>query len=231
MPRLVRPAGAGTEVAGVGCPDRQGDGVSLAAATTGAGWTAGGGGWTGNGCDGSSVWTMDPAGHQPSPSTLTWFFHPAPRASVCRLDVFVPTQHAHGVASYEITEGAVDLGTVAVAQAASACQWVPLGSYPVAGGLLDIQLLPGTAALTAVTSGTGGNGSSGPGGNGVAAGGGNGVSGGTGPGGSGSGEATPTPSPASGHATPAPNPAPSPTSSQAPGHGAAVAASAARAAC
>jgi hypothetical protein len=218
--RPVRPAGTGTEVAGVGCPDSQGDGISLAAATTGPGWTAAGGGWTGDGCDGSSVWTMDPNGNQTSPSTLTWFFHPTAQASACRLDVFVPTRNALGVASYEITDGAVSLGSVSVGQAASAGQWVALGSYPVAGGMLDIRLLPGTATLTAATSGTGGKGHFGNGGNGGSA---SGGKGGNGPGGSASGHATPTPSPASGDATPTPSPA--------PGHNAAVAASAASASC
>lgn len=210
VPSLIRSAGAGTEVAGVGCPDSQGDGISLAAATTGPGWTAAGGGWTGNGCDGSSVWTMDPSGNQPSPSTLTWFFQLARRASACRLDVFVPTQNALGMASYQITDGAASLGTVSVDQSASAGQWIMLGSYPVTGGMLDIKLLPGTATLIAVTSGNGGDGNSGHGGNG------DGNGGGKGHGGSGSGHATPTPT-----ATPSP----------AAGHNAAVAASAAAANC
>jgi hypothetical protein len=209
VPSLFRPAGAGTEVAGVGCPDSQGDGVSLDAASTGPGWSAAGGGWTGNGCDGSSVWTMDPNGNQPSPSTLTWFFHPSARESACRLDVFVPSQNALGVASYQISDGAVSLGGVSMDQAASAGQWVTLGSYPVTGGMLDIQLLPGTATLTAATSGNGGNGGSG---NGNSPGGGKDGQGGKGHGGPASGPATPTPSPA-------------------PGHNAAVAASAALANC
>jgi hypothetical protein len=205
VPALLRQASARLEVAGVGCPDNQGDGVSLDAAATGPAWTAAAGGWAGNGCNGSSVWTMDPNGNQASPSTLTWFFHPSARESACRLGVFVPTQNALGMASYQISDGAVSLGTVSVDQAASAGQWVALGSYPVAGGVLDIQLLPGTATLTAAVSGNGGNGNSGDG---------NGGSGGKGHGGTGPGNATPSPSP-----------------SPAPGHNAAVAASAARATC
>jgi hypothetical protein len=209
VPGLVRQAGSSTEVAGVGCPDSQGDGVSLAAATTGPGWTAAGGGWTGNGCNGSSVWTMDPNGNQPSPSTLTWFFHPGPRASACRVGVFVPTQNALGVASYEVTDGTVGLGTVSVDQSASAGQWITLGRYPVSGGMLDIQLLPGTATLTAAMTGNGGKGNPGNGGAGKAKGNGKG---GKGDGAPGPGQAAPTPSPA-------------------PGHNAAVAASAASATC
>jgi hypothetical protein len=209
IPALLQQGSARLEVAGVGCPDNQGDGVSLDAASTGPAWTAAAGGWAGNGCNGSSVWTMDPNGNQASPSTLTWFFHPSARESACRLGVFVPTQNALGMASYQISDGAVSLGTVSVDQAARAGQWVGLGSYPVTGGMLDIQLLPGTATLTAAVSGNG---------NGNGQGGGDGGPGGKGHGGTGPGNATPSPSP-------------SPSPSPAPGHGAAVAASAARATC
>ena len=211
VPVLARPARAGTEVAGVGCPGSHHAGVSLAAAATGPGWTTAGGGWTGNGCDGSSVWTTDPTGNQASPSTLTWFFYPSRPTSACRLAVFVPTQNALGVGSYQVSAGTASLGTVSIDQAASAGQWVPLGSYPAAGGMLTVQLLPGAATLTAATSGNGGNGNSGNSGSGNSQGGGQG---GNGPGGNGpgTGQPTPTPSPAS-------------------GRGAAVAASAARANC
>ena len=104
---------------------------------------------------------MDPNGNQTSPSTLAWFFHPPRRLRravwTCSA---VPERARRG--QHEITDGAVSLGSVSVDQAASAGQWVALGSYPVAGGMLDIRLLPGTAALlTAATSGTGGKGHSG----------------------------------------------------------------------
>jgi helix-turn-helix protein len=210
-PGQIRPAGARLEVPGVGCPDTQGGGVSLAAATTGPGWITAGGGWAGNGCGGSSVWTMDPNGTQASPSTLTWFFHPGPGTSACRLTVFVPTQNALGVASYEISAGGASLGSVSVDQAVSAGQWITLGSYPVAGGTLDVRLLPGTATLTAAPSGRGGSGQSGDGGNGNS-GGGKGGPGATGQTGTAPGRGMPTARPA-------------------PGHNAAVAASAASATC
>lgn len=161
VPVLVRPARMGTEVAGPGCPGSQNDGVSLTAASTGPGWATAGGGWSGNGCDGSSVWTMDPD-DQASPSTLSWFFSPSMQASACRLAVFVPSQNALGVASYQITAGSASLGTVSVDQAGSAGQWVTLGSYP-ASGMLTVQLQPGTATLTAASGGTGGNGQGGDG--------------------------------------------------------------------
>ncbi len=45
VPVLVRPARMGPEVAGVGCPGSPHDGVSLADAGTGPGWTTAGGGW------------------------------------------------------------------------------------------------------------------------------------------------------------------------------------------
>ena len=207
VPVLVRPARMGTEVAGVGCPSSRSDGISLADTSTGPGWTTAGGGWTGNGCDGSSVWSMDPNGNQASPSTLTWFFYPSMQASSCRLAVFVPSQNALGVGNYQISAGSTSLGSVSIDQAGSEGEWVPLGSYPATGSMLTVQLLPGTATLTAATgaNGQGGNGN-GPGGDGGSGKSGNGHSG------SGGGPATPTPSPAS-------------------GHNAAVAASAARASC
>ena len=201
VPHLARPARMGAEVAGVGCPSSPNDGISQADASTGPGWTTAGGGWTGNGCDGSSVWTMDPNGNQASPSTLTWFFYPSMQASSCRLAVFVPSENALGVASYQISAGSTSLGSVSIDQASSQGEWVPLGSYPASGGTMTVQLAPGAATLTAATSGNGnGNGNS------------NGNGNGNGNGGSGGGQATPSPSPSS-------------------GHNAAVAASAARASC
>jgi hypothetical protein len=187
VPVLVRPARMGTEVAGVGCPSSPNDGISLAAASTGPGWTTAGGGWTGNGCDGSSVWTMDPNGNQASPSTLTWFFYPSMRASSCQLAVFVPSQNALGVGTYQIAAGATSLGSVSIDQAGSPGEWVPLGSYPATGGMLTVQLQPGTATLTAATGGNGQGGNS------------NGNGNGNGHGGSGGGPATPSPSPSAGH--------------------------------
>ncbi len=212
VPVLVRSARMGTEVAGVGCPGGQHASVSLAAATSGPGWTAAGGGWTGNGCDGSSVWTMAPNGYQTSPSTLTWFFYPSTQAAACQLAVFVPTQHAAGQATYQVSARSASLGAVSVDQAASAGQWVTLGSYPAAGSMLTVQLRPGPATLTAASGGNG-QGGNGQGGNG-----------GTGKGGkkkhSGPGTGQPVPAPS---AAPAPSPVPAPS--------AAVAASAARASC
>jgi len=181
VPVLVRPPRMGTEVAGVGCPNGPNAGISLADASTGPGWTTAGGGWTGNGCDGGSVWTMDPNGT--SPSSLTWFFYPSMRASSCQLAVFVPSQNALGTGDYQISAGPASLGSVSIDQADDQGQWVPLGSYPATGGMLTVQLSPGTATLTAATTGNGGgNGNGGNGGNG-----------------NGDGQATPSPSPASGH--------------------------------
>lgn len=226
-PGQIRPAGARLEVAGVGCPDSLADGVSLAAASTGPGWVAAGGGWTGNGCDGASVWTMDPNGTQASPSTLTWFFHPGTGTSACRLTVFVPARNALGVASYEISADGASLGNVPVDQAASAGQWITLGSYPVAGGTLDVRLLPGTATLTAAHPGGGGNGNSGNNGNGNS---GNNSGGQSGSGGNGDPGGGTGGSAATGKSGTAPGPG-TPTASPAPGHNAAVAASAASATC
>ena len=51
-------------------------------------------------------------------------------ASSCRLAVFVPSQNALGVGSYQISAGSASLGSVSVDQAGSEGEWVPLGSYP-----------------------------------------------------------------------------------------------------
>jgi transcriptional regulator with XRE-family HTH domain len=146
-----------TEVAGIGCP--QGN-VVVANAPTGPGWTPSDGGWTGDGCDGSAVWTMDPNGNQPVPSTLTWEFGLTAGVSHCTLAVFVPTRKALGVGQYAVFADAgttvADIASVAINQAAAAGQWVTLGSYPVQGTSLEIQVAP--AASTAGTPGPGAHG-------------------------------------------------------------------------
>jgi hypothetical protein len=145
-------AAALLEVAGIGCPR---DNVVLADAPTGPGWTASAGGWTGDGCDGSAVWTMDPNGNQPVPSALTWKFGLAAGVSHCTLAVFVPTRNALGVGQYAVFAGA-GTATVAVSQAAAAGQWVTLGNYPVRGTALEIRVAP--AAGTAGAPGQGAHG-------------------------------------------------------------------------
>jgi hypothetical protein len=106
------------------------------------------GGWTGNGCDGASVWTMDPAG-KTSPSTLTWSFGGIANVSQCTLSVFVPTQNALGQAEYAVFSGSDGLGTVTIDQAAEAGRWVALGSFPATGSGYAIQLMPQAMTLTA----------------------------------------------------------------------------------
>jgi hypothetical protein len=136
------------EVAGVGCPHDQDDGVVIGNAPTGPGWATAGGGWTGNGCDGSTVWTMNPNGNQPISSTLTWEFIPASGVSQCTLAVFVPTQNAFGTGNYAIftgnPAGSQNVATIPVNQAASAGQWITLGRYPVSGTSVEIQVAPAT---------------------------------------------------------------------------------------
>ena len=157
-PRSGPRAVAGLEIAGVGCPNRPSDGVNLNRAASGPGWTAAAGGWTGNGCNGSAVWTMDPNASQAIPSALTWFFDPGAGASHCTLAVFVPTRNALGMGDYAIYNGTTSLGAVPVDQAASEGQWVTLGSYPVTGTSLQIQFMPATATLTASGPGPKGRG-------------------------------------------------------------------------
>jgi transcriptional regulator with XRE-family HTH domain len=157
-PRSGPRAVAGPEIAGVGCPDSPGDGVNLDDAASGPGWTAAAGGWTGNGCNGSAVWTMDPDPSQASPSALTWFFDPGAGASHCTLAVFVPTRNALGMGDYAIYNGTTSFGVVSVDQAASEGQWVRLGSYPATGTSLQIQFMPATATLTASGPGPKGRG-------------------------------------------------------------------------
>jgi len=156
--RPAPPVVAWPEIAGVGCPNGPSDGVNLDAASSGPGWTAAVGGWTGNGCDGSAVWTMDPNGNQANPSALTWFFDPGARVSHCTLAVFVPTQNALGMGDYAIYNGTTSLGAVSVDQAANAGQWVRLGSYPATGTALEIEFKPAIATLTASGPGPRGNG-------------------------------------------------------------------------
>lgn len=132
-------------MAGVGCPEDNDVAVVLANAPAGPRWTAAGGGWTGNGCDGSAVWTFNPNGNQPVPSTLTWKFVPAGGTSRCTLAVFVPEQNALGVSEYQIFSAAPAasrmIGTVRVWRSATAGQWVRLGSYLVSGAF-EIRLMP-----------------------------------------------------------------------------------------
>jgi translation initiation factor IF-2 len=157
-PRPGPRAVAGPEIAGVGCPNSPGDGVNLDDAASGPGWTAAAGGWTGNGCNGSVVWTMDPNASQAIPSALTWFFDPGAGASHCTLAVFVPTRNALGTGDYAIGNGSTNFGAVSVDQAANEGQWVTLGSYPVTGTSLQIQFMPATATLTASGPGPKGRG-------------------------------------------------------------------------
>jgi hypothetical protein len=141
---------SGPRVTGVGCPASQDNGVTVTAARPGPPWTAAQGGWTGNGCDGASVWTMNPAGKQPSPSTLTWRFGALPGVSRCTLSVYVPTQNALGQAGYAVSTGyGSSLGTVTIDQSANPGRWVVLGTFPAAGSGYQIQLMPEVAELTA----------------------------------------------------------------------------------
>jgi hypothetical protein len=140
---------AGPEIAGVGCPNSPRAGVNLDDAASGPGWTAEAGGWTGNGCTGRAVWTMDPNASQAIPSALAWFFDPGAGASHCTLAVFVPTRNALGMVDYAVYNGTTSFGAVSVDQAANEGQWVTLGRYPVTGTLLHIQFMPATATLTA----------------------------------------------------------------------------------
>jgi hypothetical protein len=72
---LTRNPGRFPQIAGIGCPDNQGDGFNPAGGPPGAGWTETGGGSTGNGCDGAAVQTQDPPG-KPTASSFTWYFTP-----------------------------------------------------------------------------------------------------------------------------------------------------------
>jgi len=131
-----------TEIAGIGCPDGVGQDVSLDAAIIGLGWFTGGGGWTGDGCDGSSAWTESGPGTPAGSSTVTWTFHPAARASRCTLAVYVPTQNALGEGEYAIATVSGTLAVVPVDQAATSGQWVTLGTYQLSGPGITIELTP-----------------------------------------------------------------------------------------
>lgn len=134
------------EVVGVGCPGRGGGTVILGNPPRGPGWIPAGGGWTGDGCDGSTLWTMDPNRKQPVPSTLSWNFSPTPWALRCTLAVFVPTQNALGVSEYSVSNGPLAAGQVVavipVNQAAEAGHWLTLGTFPVSGSPPEITAAP-----------------------------------------------------------------------------------------
>jgi hypothetical protein len=150
------------QVAGVGCPASQDNGVTLTAARPGPPWTAAQGGWAGNGCDGTSAWTMNQAGKQRSPSTLTWRFGAVPGVSRCTLSVYVPTQNALGQAGYAVFTGSgSNLSTVTIDQAADAGNWVVLGTFPAASSGYQIQLMPEVTELTTAGTAAKGRGKSG----------------------------------------------------------------------
>jgi hypothetical protein len=142
---LPRPA-VDREVAGVGCPHGRGDGVALVAAKPGPPWIPAEGGWTGDGCDGRSVWTLDPAGDGPLSRTFTWFFHDEAIVSRCTVSVFVPGRGPLGRASYVVfgRSGGL-LGTLTVDQPAKAGQWIVLGSF--ADSEYEIRLMPATTTV------------------------------------------------------------------------------------
>jgi len=130
------------DVVGVGCPSNGNDAVIPDNAPTGPGWALAGGGWTGNGCDGTTLWTMDPNGNQPVPSILTWRFVPSPGARQCTLAVFIPTQNALGVSDYSVSVGAGVVDAVLVRQGAEAGHWHTLGTFTASGGSLEITTAP-----------------------------------------------------------------------------------------
>ena len=153
--RAASPVAPATEVAGIGCPDGLGQDVTLDSAFTGPGWLLAGGGWTGDGCDGTSAWTGFASGLVAAlpglaadPPALTWSFHPQAGASRCTLAVYVPTRHALGEGQYAVFSSSGALGTVLVNQAATTGRWVTLGTYQVAGPVA-IQFSPqgGTSSI------------------------------------------------------------------------------------
>jgi len=156
-PGPARPGATGPQVTGFGCPHGANDGVIVNSAATGPGWAVTDAGWTGNGCDGLSIWTMNPNGNQPVSSTLTWVFAPPAKATSCTVAVYVPTQNTLGLADYAISEGLANVATVTVDQAATAGQWVTLGRYQVNGPSLSIRVSPDPTTLTASGQGGGHN--------------------------------------------------------------------------
>jgi len=131
------------DVAGVGCPSSGDVTVIPDNAPAGPGWGFAGGGWTGNGCDGSTLWTMDPNGNQSAPSILTWRFVPAPGTTRCTLAVFIPTQNALGVSDYSVSVGAHEVVyAVLVRQGPAAGHWLTLGTFTASGGSLEITTAP-----------------------------------------------------------------------------------------
>lgn len=139
------PGGGPMKVVGVGCPSDPGDTVTFNNAPMGPGWAPAGGGWTGNGCDGTTLWTMNPNGKQPVPSTLTWRFNTA-GATRCTLAVFVPTLNALGMSDYSVSVGPPATSQVVaampVSQSTAAGQWLTLGTFQVSGPSVEITAAP-----------------------------------------------------------------------------------------
>jgi hypothetical protein len=144
--RPAHPVALITQITGIGCPGRLGHGITLDATLIGFGWATAGGGWTGNGCNGSSAWTVGTYSLT-GPSTLTWAFSPAAGTSHCTLAVYVPSQNATGDAQYTIAGSSGTLATVLVNQAPSAGRWVTLGTYPVAGPAMTVRFGPAPSTL------------------------------------------------------------------------------------
>lgn len=145
-PRMAPSSGGGPmKVVGVGCPSVAGDQVTFNNAPMGPRWAPAGGGWTGNGCDGTTLWTMNPGGKQPVPSTLTWRFNAA-GATRCTLAVFVPTLNALGMSDYSVSVGPPATSRVVAAmpisQSAAAGQWLTLGTFQVSGDSIEITAAP-----------------------------------------------------------------------------------------
>ena len=118
--------------------------MTLTSAPAGPGWQIAGGGWTGDGCDGSAAWTMDPSQH-PDPSTVSWTFSPA-GMSQCAVAVFIPTQNALGLTEYSVFTGPPASGQAAaavlVSQADAAGQWLALGTFQVTQAWLEVTATP-----------------------------------------------------------------------------------------
>jgi hypothetical protein len=100
------------------------------------------GGWTGNGCNGSTLWTMNPNGNQPANSVLTWEFGPLPGVKQCTLAVFIPTQNALGETDYSVSADVVAMAAVLVDQGAEEGSWFSLGTFAASGAPPEITAEP-----------------------------------------------------------------------------------------
>ena len=151
-------AGAWSRITGPGCPpDTDGAQVDVD-----KGWTLADGGWTGGGCNGTSVMTALSNSATWWNLTVGWAFEPhgSSTPATCELSVYIPdSPDASGTATYVVLGKNIDnlpplpdLTRRQVQQAGHRGSWVSLGTFDFPEGVVNLELYnvgPGTAHIAA----------------------------------------------------------------------------------